>query len=54
VTEYYAEPIPFNLVMKDVPLNLQAVITKALAKEPSQRWQRVIHMRDALVNVAVL
>jgi predicted Ser/Thr protein kinase len=47
----HAEPIPFNLVATDIPFALQTIISKALAKNPNQRWQSVIDIREALARL---
>src|SRR5262249_30367704 len=47
----HAEPIPFHLVAADIPPSLQSIITRALAKNPTEQWQSVVGMRGALAGV---
>ncbi len=41
-------PIPPTQIVPSLPLDLDTVITRALAKEPAQRWPNARAMREAL------
>jgi predicted Ser/Thr protein kinase len=49
----HAEPIPFSLVAADVPPGLQTIISRALSKNPNQRWQSVNDVVEALTRVSL-
>ncbi len=42
----YEEPAP----MSGVPANLQAIVRRALAKKPAERYQSIAEMRDGLLS----
>jgi serine/threonine-protein kinase len=48
----HAREIPPSLsdLEDDIPADLEAVIMKCLEKEPSERYQNVLELRDALLN----
>jgi serine/threonine-protein kinase len=42
------EPRPLELLREDVPQGLRAIVTRALAKRPEDRWQSARDMKKAL------
>ena len=51
VKAIFEKPIvPVNIRTMDVPPNVAAVIEKAVAKEPQQRWHTAGEMREALLR----
>jgi serine/threonine-protein kinase len=49
---HLTEPAPdVRSIRPDVPPRLAAVISKALAKTPDQRWQSAVEMREMLTNI---
>ncbi len=48
----YGTPKPLSDMRKDpVPPELQAIVDRALQKEPKNRYQKISHMRDDLRNI---
>ena len=45
------EPTPLSDVKRDVPPALEQIVTKALAKDPAQRYQSASDLRNALQEV---
>jgi serine/threonine protein kinase len=45
------EPPPMRNVAPDIPLSLEPIVVRALAKDPSKRYQSALQMAKALTNV---
>jgi Tol biopolymer transport system component len=44
-------PVPLSDVKRDVPPALDRIVTKALAKDPAERYQSAVELRNALQEV---
>ncbi len=46
----YCDPMPLRIYNPKLPLSLQSVILKAIEREPSERYKRVLEMKRALLR----
>ena len=47
----HSDPMPLTDVLKDAPRGLQAIVDRALQKDPNRRYQTVADMRKDMIDV---